>query len=409
VAIAFDAESHPGSYAQNNSWTHTVGAISSGIAIVLAGTHSDTPAPSTITFGGSNMTLLGDFSGSYRRTCVYYLLNPSTGDNAVVVNWAGAVAYSCRVTCLTYAGVLQADTFRTYSGQSATTSPINKTISSAVDDVVVDVIAAWGDGLACDVGQTERYISNNALGFSMGASEKAGASSVTTTWTKSGTGDAYHAIYSFSMKPTDDERTISEDFTVNAAMDAWKTPDELAEGFTINATMKAGFETEGTLSEDLTVNAAMSADKETGAPIFEDLTVNASMDAIATYNRGLAASASVADSIDALATYNRGLASTVNLGAAMDAEFKWPVKRQVFPYRAQGKRLSIRIGCAQKGSWIRLLDISTTVLPMVGRTRSQAVKLKGIGNHIGVKIGNTDGGTLKLAYAGLQIERPIGR
>jgi hypothetical protein len=81
----------------------------------------------------------------------------------------------------------------------------------------------------------------------------------------------------------------------------------------------------------------------------------------------------------------------------------------VIPYRAQGKRLSIRIGCAQKGSWIRLLDISTTVLPIVGRTRSQAVKLKGTGNHIGVKIGNTDGGTLKLAYAGLQIERPIGR
>jgi hypothetical protein len=204
-------------------------------------------------------------------------------------------------------------------------------------------------------------------------------------------------------------KAVSEDFTVNAAMDAWKTPDELAEGFTINATMKAGFETEGTLSEDLTVNAAMSVEKETGAPIFENLTVNASMDAIATYNRGLAASASVADSIDALATYNRGLESTVNLGAVMDAEFKWPVKRQVFPYRAQGKRLSIRIGCAQKGSWIRLLDISTTVLPMVGRTRSQAVKLKGIGNHIGVKIGNTDGGTLKLAYAGLQIERPIGR
>jgi len=203
--------------------------------------------------------------------------------------------------------------------------------------------------------------------------------------------------------------SVDGSFTVNAAMDAWKTPDELAEGFTVNASMKAGFETEGTLSEDLTVNAAMEASKETGASIFEDLTVNASTDAIATYNRGLAASASVADSIDALATYNRGLASTVNLGAVMDAEFKWPVKRQVFPYRAQGKRLSIRIGCAQKGSWIKLLDISTTVLPMVGRTRSQAVKLKGIGNHVGVKIGNTDGGTLKLAYAGLQIERPIGR
>jgi hypothetical protein len=205
------------------------------------------------------------------------------------------------------------------------------------------------------------------------------------------------------------QASMDEDFTVHAAMDAWKSPDELAEGFTVNASMKAGFQYEGSISEDLTVNAAMSVEKEIRAPISENLTVNAAFDAIATYNRGLAASASVADSIDALATYNRGLASAVSLGAVMDAEFKWPVKRQVFPYRAQGKRLSIKIGCAEKGSWIKLLDISTTVIPMVGRTRSQAVKLKGIGNHIGVKIGNTDGATLKLAYVGLQIERPIGR
>jgi hypothetical protein len=203
--------------------------------------------------------------------------------------------------------------------------------------------------------------------------------------------------------------SIDDSFTVHAAMDAWKTPDELAEGFTVNASMKAGFEIQGAISEDLTVNAAMDAEREVPGSISENLTVNAAFDAIATYNRGLAASASVADSIDALATYNRGLASAVSLGAVMDAEFKWPVKRQVFPYRAQGKRLSIKIGCAEKGSWIKLLDISTTVLPMVGRTRSQAVKLKGTGNHIGVKISNTSGATLKLAYVGLQIERPIGR
>lgn len=406
MAIAFDAESHPSSYGQNNSWTHTVGAISSGIAIVLAGTHSDTPAPSTITFGGSNMTLLGDFSGSYRRTCVYYLLNPSTGDNTVVVNWASDVTYSCRVTCLTYSGVLQTGTFRANSGQNGSTSPINKTISSAVDDVVVDVVAAWGDGLACDVGQTERYISNNALGFSMGASEKAGAASVTTTWTKAGTGDANHAIYSFSMKPTDDECTISEDFTVHAAMDAWKTPDELAESFTINATMQAAFEYEGPIAEEFSINAVMSLIRETPKSVTAGASVNAAIDVNATYNRDLeSADASVNAAMDTIGTYNRGLSSTAYLGAFMDAEFEYPVKRKKMPYRAQGKRLSIKIECTDKGSWMKLLDISAKVLPMVGRTQSDATKVRGTGNHVGVKISNTDGAAIQLSYVGMKIER----
>ena len=102
------------------------------------------------------------------------------------------------------------------------------------------------------------------------------------------------------------------------------------------------------------------------------------------------------------------LAIGSGLGSSMDAEFLYPIIRRKIPYKAHGKRLSIKIDCNEPGAWMRLIDISNIILPMVGRTRSDRTQVKGTGKHIGIKI-ESGADPMQLAYLGAQLERYVGQ
>lgn len=421
MAIAYDAHATTsgatGWFATSNSWTHTVGAGANNIAIVVLiaskaySTFVDNP--DTVTFGGSAMTLLAKYTGGTTEDSIYiyYRKSVSTGNNTVVVNLAegnnpGDVG---SIFSLTFTGVDQTTPFRVgHGGTEVYDTEVSLETTTVAGDVVLSLFSCW----ECleyteGSGQTVVHYNSRASDYCNASIKTASGVSTTNSWTKDST-YRYLTLYGAALVPYSGaiEDTISEDFTINASIDAWKTPDTLSENFTINADMKASAEIDGPISENFTINAVASLIRETPKEANEGFTINADMDVIATCNKTFDGSdATISAAIQANSTYNKGLATTAYLGSFMDAEFEYPVKRKKMPYRAQGKRLSIKIECTDKGSWMKLLDISAKVLPMVGRTQSDATKVRGTGNHVGVKISNTDGAAIQLSYVGMKIER----
>jgi hypothetical protein len=406
-APLFDAESHPSSYAQNNSWSHTVGAGGSGIAIVFTGTHNGDAAPTTVTFGGAAMTLLANYSGNYRRVCVYYLLNPTIGANTVVANWGSVLSYSCGATCLTFFDVLQTGPFRTNSGQTGTTSPINKTIASAVDDLVLDAIVVNGNGLTNNVGQTNRYLLNAASLTSMGVSTEEGATSVTTTWTKAGTGDANHVIYSLSIIPDPFNKFISEGFTISDNIEAFNLSDTLAESMAFGDNIQGGFEYEGDTAEGFTIDDAATAHIESAHEAHEEFTINDNI-AVET-ETAIAETAVFSDTTTPQMEYaGDPLAENMGFGSSIEADFVKAIRRYKLPYRAEGHHLSVKFRNAEPGQVLMLLDVAAKILPLIGMTNSDKTQYRAQGNHLTVTFrNNTLNEVLHLLYAAMTIRKTL--
>lgn len=382
---AFDAESHPVSYGQNNSWTHTVGSSNNRIAIVVAACHNSSPAPSTVTFGGVAMTQLVNYEASYRRLGIYYLLNPAEGANTVVVNWGSSLGYPPGVSCVSFSDVNQVDPFDGESSLSGSTSPINKTISSNVDYLVMDAIAGISGGLACDVGQTQRYLKNTSGEIALGISTKAGAESVTTTWTK--TGDIYWAMYSFSLVGASIV-TISEGFTIHSsAQGGFVSEGAISEELSIHSEAKAGFSYDKGISEEMTIDDAAGSQLVGNPAISEGFTINSSGGSQIEFN-------------------GAPIVETMGMSSFAEAEYGKSFRRVKFPYKAQGRHLTIRFRNVHQGQWLCLLDMSATIKKLVGVTNSDKVQYRGQGSHLTVRFRhNVIDEALYLLYAAMTIVR----
>lgn len=417
MAIAYDAHATTSGATDwlttSNSWTHNVGAGDNNIAVVVLMQGPSATDPDTVTFGGVAMTLLAKYTGvpSSFITYIYYRKNVTIGNNTVAVTFDPVIYYADYGTIfsLTFTGVDQDTPFRAGHGGTADYSTEASLATTTVSGDVVLSLLFNANAYEFTEGAGQTVVHYNArVSDTCNASIKtASGASTTNTWTYSP--DMWWSLYGAALIPASStsDRTISENFTIHASIDAWKTPDTLSENFTIDADMKANFLHEGSISEDFSISAVVSFIRETSRTMTDGVTINAAMEA--AMDTIIREGFTISDAISAPGSYGMALASGAGLGASMDATFDWPVKRYKMPYRAQGSRLSIKIMCNEKGAWMKLLDISAKILPIAGRTRSQAVQLKATGNHVTVKIGNTSGATLKLAYVGVQIERNMAR
>lgn len=92
----------PASVAGNShTFSHTVNSNSNRYLVLVIGTADNVNAITSVTYNGVAMTsLVSEASPAYCTYVVYYLANPSSGSNNVVVTWAGtgnyinAIAYS---------------------------------------------------------------------------------------------------------------------------------------------------------------------------------------------------------------------------------------------------------------------------------------------------------------------------
>ena len=148
-------------------------------------------ASSSITYNSVSLThYVSKIQGGYDRTFIYYLADPATGANNVVITFntnvsqysAGAMTVYNAQTPLTNATV----------GAGTGTGDPSITVTSATGDMVFDVIGDQQKSatLGVGAGQTQRWLNSGASRRDGGASTEPGASSVTMSWTSnSGAGE----------------------------------------------------------------------------------------------------------------------------------------------------------------------------------------------------------------------------
>jgi hypothetical protein len=183
MAIAFNAATSNAVESNTISVNH---AAAGADRYVLIGVYQHTDHTiSAISYGSQTPGLITEVGG---RLHLYGLVAPATGTQSVSVTSNTSAGFV--IAAVSYTGVDQTGPLGTpVSNTTSSTTSIDATVTSAVGQLVVDLALMINTSMAAAVGQTERIsLDDPGVGFfSLGMSEKAGASSVTTTWTSSAT------------------------------------------------------------------------------------------------------------------------------------------------------------------------------------------------------------------------------
>jgi hypothetical protein len=198
MAVAFDAASElPMSTSQNPSWTHTPSGTPTGVGIIVV--YRDANGASTITI---NSVTYGvetcDFEDSQDcnsgliRVALYSLPSPPSGQVTVQVNFNAVPDRNSTAYVVTVTGGDTANVFSAVAKATATSTAPSVSVASSADELVMDGVASAGSLNAVGEDQTVRmnasFVANLSSGEACG-STKAGAVSVTTSWTLSGSTD----------------------------------------------------------------------------------------------------------------------------------------------------------------------------------------------------------------------------
>jgi hypothetical protein len=188
AAVVFDAASSASTGAPETatlSWSHTV---SGADRILLVGVSiNGNKTVSSVTYGGDQLTRIATVNqGSSARASLWYLLNPPTGTQTVLVTMSGNARFVAGAH--SYTGVSQSNPIGTASvntGGSSKTATLN--LTSATGELAVDVVARRGDTpenpIAAGAGQSERWNTRTTVnsatdGVTGAGSSKAGSSQV---------------------------------------------------------------------------------------------------------------------------------------------------------------------------------------------------------------------------------------
>jgi hypothetical protein len=147
-----------------------------------------------ITYDGQPLTLVGtEMSGSDNaRIEIWRLVNPPTGSNTVSITFNDAFddpvnEEGASAGAVSFTGVHQGTPLGTFASAAASGSSVPTVIvSSAVGELVFDTVARKGDAVTVDPGQSEQWnlcTDGGCSNVGGGASTKAGAASVTMSWT----------------------------------------------------------------------------------------------------------------------------------------------------------------------------------------------------------------------------------
>jgi hypothetical protein len=195
------------------TFSYTVPTGSYRILIVLAVADEDSScdpvAPATVTYGGLALTKLDEATNSTKEhASLWYRVAPIEGAANVIADWVcsggdyGAAAYS-------YTGVHQTTPFGTPNSNTGNSGTASVIVDSATGELVIDgMLYNFNDATPLPVKdgtQTQRVLAEipeldaDTTWVRSGASEKAGAASVTMSWTAS-SGNEW-AIVGAALKP----------------------------------------------------------------------------------------------------------------------------------------------------------------------------------------------------------------
>jgi|WetSurMetagenome_2_1015567.scaffolds.fasta_scaffold62023_6 hypothetical protein len=175
----------------NISVSHTVSGSNRYMLVGLLCSYGDigTSFSSNPAYNSSAMNLIGDsgISGNgWAWTRVYDIIAPSAGTFNFTYTWSSVTSGRTLVVVRSYIGVDQTTphgTVVTNTNYSTTPSVV---VSSASGELISDFLSTYSlSTIAPDASQTQIANQADTSGYYKGASDKAGASSVTMQWTMS--------------------------------------------------------------------------------------------------------------------------------------------------------------------------------------------------------------------------------
>lgn len=192
MAIAFDATSNGGTGAPGTSLTlaHTISGTNT-VLFVGVQWQSPNPAP-TVTYAGASMMVTADSpstDGSSIFAYLFYLFNPATGTNNIVVsgNFSGA-GQSCMLANASYNGASQAGLFsQSHTSNTTATASTVLTTTSPNNGWLVGFFRNEVGGATAGTGTIFRFSGgDHDFGDSNGALSPAGTYSIIANFGSSG-------------------------------------------------------------------------------------------------------------------------------------------------------------------------------------------------------------------------------
>lgn len=164
---------------------------------------------SGITFDGDALTKLDRVENNVAETAVekWYLKNPDAKTGDIVVTFSGNVY--CMVGALSIYNVAQTTTFGTQAKNASVSTSSTIDVSSATDELVVDICAKKGTGdggvITAGAGQTDFVNDQSTSGTDLnnvlcGMSTKLGSATTTMSWSWDGLGNRYKAQIAVPIK-----------------------------------------------------------------------------------------------------------------------------------------------------------------------------------------------------------------
>ena len=185
MALAFDAAVDGGSTTgTSRTFSHTCSGSNRLLIVgVRGGTTADGDVITGVTYNGVSMTkIFGNEPLGNRWTYLYYLINPASGANNVVISASASINISGAAS--SYTGAYQSSQPDAYTNNSSATSPLTTTNTTLIDNCWNVLVVVSNTGQAASTGSTQRTI-DGAGTFGLydtnGAKTPAGSVSMTVT------------------------------------------------------------------------------------------------------------------------------------------------------------------------------------------------------------------------------------
>ena len=120
------------------SWSHT---CSGSNRILLVGVADYSTSPSSVTYGGNNLTLI---TSIYNSTTWWYLINPPTGSKTITITFSSSENFIAGIA-VSYKGVTQTNPIDTYATKKIDATSCSVDISPSTGSMVVDLIFGFAD------------------------------------------------------------------------------------------------------------------------------------------------------------------------------------------------------------------------------------------------------------------------
>ena len=187
----------------SKTFSHTVANQANRILIVGVCLEYYNISVTSITYAGVSLTKIdrrASASSSGNSAELWYLINPTTGANNVVVNLDGES--NVVIGASSYYDVHQTTPLGTAVKATGNSTPATVNASSASGELVVDTVGS-NKTLTVGADQTQRWNRDDTDAYRYGGgSSEPGAATVTMSWVLSGSSGRYWNIIAVPLKPT---------------------------------------------------------------------------------------------------------------------------------------------------------------------------------------------------------------